>query len=736
VNLKLPRERTIALAGVALLTASYASVLYHVTDVVGMGSSMLVLVAGTLALATLVGRYIRLPVALTVTATILVGGAAVYYLALPESQRALLTTSRIVGDSVALLTGLSILRLTAAGVWALSVTPGPVFLSWYLAVRGRYVWSVAVGGVGLGVVVLTGDVGAVRTLLGVVGGVVAVGVGGGPVLSAVASGAGGSREEASVDEARRAQLETLAAVVSGAVFVAGTWSVVPGSAATPLLPKRSSSTVEASLVEAKDDIDVLGSITLSPKVRFTVEADEPHRWQTAVYDRFTGDGWIRTGETVPYDGDLPWPPGPSRSVEQRVDVRTSLGALPAAWKPASLDDDTAENALRTPQGGIRPRTSLASGMQYTVTSRVPEYTESRLQEAGTDYPDAVRALYLQLPDSTTERVRQRAADVTADATTPYQAASVVESYLKSAKGYSLDVERPDGNTADAFLFEMEEGYCVYFATAMTVMLRSVGVPARFVVGYTAGEEADGKYVVRGFDSHAWVQVYFPGVGWVDFDPTPAGPRRQAETARLSQARADGESGVDTSETMPAEEDIIDSSATDVNATPVANGTEEPTTTTPEGGNVTAIGFTDPEATTQSGGGGFTLSDLPDRETLALWAVAVVGAVAGARRTGVTEQAYRQWWLRHQTPGDDPGTDVRRAFARVERLLSQRRPRRAGETPRAYVEDVGRDERVRRVLAAYEAAEFGDGVDRPTADGAVEAANSFVREHTLPGRLFE
>jgi transglutaminase-like putative cysteine protease len=728
----LPRDRTLALGGVALLTGTYVSVFYHVTDVVGMGTSMLALVAGTLALATLVGRYVRLPVALGVTAAILVGGGAVYYFALPASQRALLTTGRVLADTVALLSGLSVLRLTAAGVWALAVTPGPVFLSWYLAVRERYVWSVAVGGVGLGVVVLTGDMGSVRTLLGVVGAVVAVGVGG-----EWSADRDASADRASVDEARRAQLETLAAVVSGVVVVAGTQSVVPGRAATPLRPAGSSSTVEASLVEAEDDIDVLGSISLSPQVRFVVEADEAHYWQTAAYDRFTGDGWVRTGEATPYDGELARPPGPSRRVDQRVEVRSSLGALPAAWKPVSLDQSTATMAMRTPQGGVRPQSRLAIGTTYTVTSRVPRYSDAQLREAGTDYPEAVAARYRQLPDSTTDRVRQRAAEVTADAATPYEKADAVESYLKETKGYSLDVEKPGGNTADGFLFEMDEGYCVYFATAMTVMLRSVDVPTRFVVGYTSGEEAEGQYVVRGFDSHAWVQVYFPGVGWVDFDPTPAGPRRRAETERLNSARAADQEGVDTAETRPAEEDVVDIPTDSGNATPIVN-TSNGSTETPGDRPGTPAGVDAPSGLTTAaeGGGGFSVRDVPDRGTLALWAVALVGVVAGARRTGVTAAAYRQLWLHHQSPGEDPADDARRAFARVERLLARRRPRRPDETPRAYVRDVGDDERVRTVLAAYEAAEYGGGVDRSTADDAVAAANDLVRERLLPWRLFD
>jgi len=95
--------------------------------------------------------------------------------------------------------------------------------------------------------------------------------------------------------------------------------------------------------------------------------------------------------------------------------------------------------------------------------------------------------------------------------------------------------------ADTFIFEMEEGYCEYFATAMTTMLRTQGIPARYTVGYTTGQKVDDTtYEVRGMNAHAWVEVYFPDVGWVRFDPTPGGSRLEAQQEVLESEAPDVE----------------------------------------------------------------------------------------------------------------------------------------------------------------------------------------------------
>jgi transglutaminase-like putative cysteine protease len=724
--------RGLALAGALVFTFSYTSVLYHVTDVVETRGLALVVVA-MLALGTLLGRAVseRLAVALTVALGAV--GTVVYFSSIPQSQLALVTVGRLGSDVVALLTGLSVLRLTEAGTWAMAVAPAPVFLSWYLAVRGRYVGAVVAGGAALGFLVLTGDAGEVATLIGVVGATMTVGFG-------------------TLDEygGTEAQVDAIAILVAAMIVLSATLSLVPAAAGEPLLPDRGTQTVEASLVSAEDRISVLGSIRLSPQVRFTVDSPEGRYWQTAAYDRYTSDGWVRTGNVEPYRGRLPSPPGSFRRVDQTVTAETPLDTMPAAWKPVAVSGEAAGSAQVSPQGGLRPGETVDAGDTYEVQSRVPQYTAEQLRRTGTSYPQEVRQ-YLQLPSSVSDRVRRASATVAGNETNPYDKAVAVERFLESEKQYSLTVERPDGGIADSFLFEMDAGYCTYYATTMVVMLRSQGVPARFVVGYTPGQEVDGdRYVVRGLDSHAWVQVYFPEVGWVNFDPTPGGPRRTAESARLTEARESGTSGVDTAGSStggvtetPTPTSLVNESELSSNATP-----DNPlASATPDGGgtNDSVPGNLGPNAGAAGGstdsGGGFSLPEPPSREELGFMLVVLVGLAAGARRTGVSRAAADAIWLRVQPSGDDPAADVERAFARLEAILRRRhRPRRPGETPRAYLRDLadstrGLDERARRVADAYERARYGDGVTPTEAAAVVATVDEMAWDETpLIGRL--
>ncbi|AUV83316.1 transglutaminase [Salinigranum rubrum] len=723
--------RGAALVGVLVLTLSYLSVLSHVTNVVGGNRVFVLLVVGTFLLATALGRFLRVRTAVFFTAVLLVGGTVTYFLAIPASQLSLLSTERLLSDTVALLTGLSVLRLTAADVWALAVAPGPVFLSWYLAMRERYAWSVAVGGTALGLFVLTGDAGTATTLVGVLGAGLALGLGtldrhGGTV----------------------AQLDTLVAVLAAMVVLAATLSVVPGGAAQPLLPDRGSPTVEASLVNSPERIEMLGSIRLSPQVRYTVEANERQYWQTASYDRYTGDGWVRTGDTDAYRGRLAGPPGASRQVTQTVTAEATVSAMPAAWKPVSVSGDVEGRVRITQQGFFVPATSLASGESYTVESRVPQYTSEQLRRAGTDYPDAVRTQYLQLPESTSTRVRERAAEIAGGEDNAYDKAVAIEQWLEENKRYSLTVERPEGDVAEAFLFEMDAGYCTYYATAMVTLLRTQGVPARLAVGYTPGEEVgNGEYVVRGLDSHAWVEVYFPDVGWVRFDPTPATPRETAERTRLTEARQSGEPGVDTNGTEPETDGGPTVTPFETNGSSLNNSSQSDALRRNIEGSSSTNATPLPAAQDGNLGGeteeseGFQVPDLPSRETLGLGLVAFVGLVAGARRLGFTAWLAAELRLRYQRPTGDAAVDAERAFDRLERLLERRyRARRPTETPRAYIRALGRghglDPRVERVADVYERSHYGSGVSPAEAERAVALVDDLAWEATpVVGELF-
>jgi transglutaminase-like putative cysteine protease len=517
------------------------------------------------------------------------------------------------------------------------------------------------------------------------------------------------------------------------VVAAATLSVVPSARTAPVLPDRASPSGVTSLVDAQDRVEVVGTIRLSPQVQFTVESRTESYWTTATYDRYTGSGWVRSGETAPYPGVLRGPDDDDgREMRQTVTAETELGAMPAAWRPTEVTDIPASRVQVTSQGTLRPTTTLDPGDSYTVISRPNRPDAADLRTAGTDYPDEIREQYTQLPSSTPDRVRERSAAVTdeAGAETPYATAVAVESYLESNKRYSLSVERPEGSIADAFLFEMDAGYCTYYATTMVTMLRSEGVPARFVTGYAPGERVgDDERIVRGLDSHAWVQVYFPGQGWVRFDPTPSGPRESAEQTRIGNARRSDAGGVDTAGTLnatPVPTVADDDSAVDATPTPAPGG---------GGGDIPqpdAFDGTDPATASDADSG----PTLPSRETLALWGVVLVGVGAAARRAGTGARAVRAVWLRRRGPRRDPDADAVRAFERLAYLLErQERSRRPGETPRVYVERVTTDDRARLVLTAYERARYGSGVDRATADAATDAVGELVRERTLPGRLF-
>jgi transglutaminase-like putative cysteine protease len=488
-------------------------------------------------------------------------------------------------------------------------------------------------------------------------------------------------------------------------------------------------------------VDVVGPIGLSPTVRFGVTADRMAYWHVGGFDRYTGDGWIRSGGSDRYDGPLDPPAAETTAVEQTFRVESSTRVMPAAWKPVDVVDAPDEGIRITSTGGLAPASSLPDGREYTVRSEVADVDPERLREAGTDHPSRVRERYLQLPESTPDRLGRKAREIAGGAATPYDAARAVGRWLQTRRGYSLDVSRPDGDVADAFVFGMDQGYCVHFATAMAVLLRSLGIPARFVTGYTPGERvAEDRVVVRGLDAHAWTEVHFPGVGWIPFDPTPADPRRAAERSRLESARAAGVGGVDTEETRSradATPAAPANASTVVTPDPLAAVEESRTAgSTPSpsaGGTATTNGTTGTNATV-TGNDDPLLDWRPpdplagvDRVTLV---ATLVGGVLGIRRLRLVEHARRTLRLRHQSATDSPSEDVVRAFERLELLLSRRRrPRRPGETPRQYVDALGppADERARRVVELYERASYSGHVSREEADEAIGCVDELVRE---------
>jgi transglutaminase-like putative cysteine protease len=277
-------------------------------------------------------------------------------------------------------------------------------------------------------------------------------------------------------------------------------------------------------------------------------------WRGLTYDQYTGRGWYTGGtETFEYRaGDLAIfrdrfePPGMAgqtvspaspgrRKVRQEVRAVGDLGELlyaagdlvtadqdyRLAWR--STDDVFGATIISTD----RPvRTPEVSPIVYRADSLVPAVGEAQLRAAGGDYPAWVRNRYLALPDKVPVRVLALARDLTATAPTPYDRARAIETYLR-AFPYNLDLPYPprDRDMVDYFLFDLRQGYCDYYATTMVVLARAAGLPARLAVGYFSGtyDEANARYVVTEADAHAWVEIYFPDYGWIEFEPTAGRP---------------------------------------------------------------------------------------------------------------------------------------------------------------------------------------------------------------------
>jgi protein-glutamine gamma-glutamyltransferase len=166
-------------------------------------------------------------------------------------------------------------------------------------------------------------------------------------------------------------------------------------------------------------------------------------------------------------------------------------------------------------------------VRYEATSLLPIVPPAELRAASAPYPDIIRALYLQLPPLD-PRIPKLAEQIAAGSNNNYDKAANIERYLKTRYGYTLDLTGPPAaDPLPYFLFVRRAGHCEYFASAMTVMLRSLGIPARYATGFLPGEFNDlgGDYIVRASDAHAWVEAYFPGDGWITFDPTPAADQR-------------------------------------------------------------------------------------------------------------------------------------------------------------------------------------------------------------------
>ena len=261
-------------------------------------------------------------------------------------------------------------------------------------------------------------------------------------------------------------------------------------------------------------------------------------WKAVSYDDYEDGTWTISSsdsyDLLPDEGGIP-----IESTRMRKEVvQTIVNYVPNAATIYAAPDlinserhivvnHSLDDAGKIVVHSARSRLMLRQGERYRVVSDYSIADATSLRQASQEYPDWIRAKYLQVSESITPETIALAEKLSIEADNPFDKAISIRNYLRSNIAYNDQIQAPPEGVEPIHyvLFQRQEAYCNYYASAMVIMLRSQGVAARFVAGYTQGDWDDetGSYRVRAKNAHAWVEVYFPEFGWVQFEPTASIP---------------------------------------------------------------------------------------------------------------------------------------------------------------------------------------------------------------------
>ena len=315
-----------------------------------------------------------------------------------------------------------------------------------------------------------------------------------------------------------------------------------------------------------------GAFDLGDTPVLEVRASAPLYLRAATADRYAGQAITNSDSTatafdpntdlLPQD-QIPQGRGLLTAQVRVLASRTSVAFAPDAPLRFSVATEVDERGDPSDVAAIRMDTPVQQNQSYTVISAVSTATVQDLRTAGEAYPDWVRQRYLQVPRTVPRRVLSLAREITSGAQSGFDKAIALEGYLRENLTYSTHVANvpPDRDWVDYFLFETKQGYCDYFATAMVMMLRSEGVPARVASGFAPGDfdSEAGVSTVRENHAHSWVEAYFPRFGWITFEPSairPIPPRVEEASAAQPATEATVPVSTDTGNLTPDELDEL------------------------------------------------------------------------------------------------------------------------------------------------------------------------------------
>lgn len=296
----------------------------------------------------------------------------------------------------------------------------------------------------------------------------------------------------------------------------------------------------------------------------TQDVSSRYYWRGRVYDYYDNGQWSESPafnlEFQPNNGDLKIPNSRDRSeaMLQFTIQFSSQSLIYAPSQPVWVDQpgnitaaltDTKLNDVMTWEAA----SAIRSGSRYRVRAEIANPNVQQLRSAGTEYPQWIKDRYLEIPDNLKADLKELADKVSGIQGNPYDQVEAITNYLRANIQYatSLPVPPADQDPILWFLMDYKKGFCNYYASAEVMMLRSLGIPARLAVGFAQGQYQNGSYIVRQRDAHAWPEVYFPDIGWVEFEPTVS---QDALIRPDGASQADGPlSGVGSSSRKPTGE---------------------------------------------------------------------------------------------------------------------------------------------------------------------------------------
>ncbi|MET4157815.1 DUF3488 and transglutaminase-like domain-containing protein [Agromyces sp. PvR057] len=441
-----------------------------------------------------------------------------------------------------------------------------------------------------------------------------------------------------------------------------------------------------------------------PAFRYLARDGDRPNFTLLTLDRFEGDVWAVTER--PVDGDntvdaLGAPEGLGAGVETSehpIDVLVS--EVRTTWLPLPYPSTRIEGLSGSwywDDGSLTVRSvdTNTAGQRYEVTRLEVEPTADQLRAAGPSR--AADPQFLDLPDDVPTVITDTAAELAGSAATPYDAAVAIQAYLRSPDfKYSTEAPVEEGYDGGGFeviaaFLEAKSGYCVHFASTMAVLAREAGIPSRISVGYTSGtpttERVDGvqRVEVDSHDLHAWPELYFEGVGWVPFEPTP-GRGTVPEYSRPGAGQAQ------------------------TSVLPSAPSATAPATSRPE---------LDPDRGLAGGAGNPLQDDAPMRAAALLIAVLALLLLPAALR--VLQRASRRRRIRTGRGAADAAWDEVLASASDLGIAG------AASTPRVFAAYVAARPGFREAEALAALTRLRDGVERArygpgaSSDGSVDAA---------------